>query len=455
MEQLNTRNNRRNIIDETGINSMLMRITIFSAGGPLLDGLMLTNIGIALVLMAPELGLNVVEIGLVGTAALVGIFFGGFIFGAFTDHHGRVLMYKVDLIMLLVLSLLHIFVTEAWQLIAIRFLMGVAIGADYPIVASLLSEFMPKKHHSTMMSLQHIAWNLGTFVAAIIGYTFLTTVGGWKLMLGWIPAVLTLILLLGRWGLPESPRWLLQKGRVEEARAVVKRVWGPEADIEDLEIEEQAPEAKVKRADLFRGGYGKRLFFVCGFWMLQVIPFFGIGIFVPRLMEAFGFVEGNSWIWGNLVVGLFYTLGVIYPMYTLNKFGRRKTILWCFFFIALSLLLLGLIPHPPIIVVLILFIVFAFANGGPSCLSWIYPSELFPTEVRATAVGIGTSFSRIGSAVTTFILPMALASYGIQAIMIAMAIAAALGWLISFLIAPETKGMSLEKASSLSHDKKK
>jgi len=84
---------------------------------------------------------------------------------------------------------------------------------------------------------------------------------------------------------------------------------------------------------------------------------------------------------------------------------------------------------------------------------WIYPSELFPTEVRATAVGIGTSFSRIGSAVTTFILPMALASYGIQAIMIAMAIVAALGWLISFLIAPETKGMSLEKASSLSYDK--
>lgn len=144
-------NRGSSIIDDSPMKPFHWRLLVQSAGGPFLDGWLLSIIGVALIGMTPALGLGVTDLSLAGAAALIGIFFGGLIFGRLTDVIGRQLMYTIDLIVLVVGSVLCAFVENAWQIILLRFLIGVAIGADYPIATSLLAEWLPTKKRAAML----------------------------------------------------------------------------------------------------------------------------------------------------------------------------------------------------------------------------------------------------------------------------------------------------------------
>ncbi|MBS5848676.1 MAG: MFS transporter, partial [Pseudomonas putida] len=95
------------------------------------------------------------------------------------------------------------------------------------------------------------------------------------------------------------------------------------------------------------------------------------------------------------------------------------------------------------------FGLYAFFSGGPGILQWLYPNELFPTEIRASAVGLATSLSRIGAAVGTYLVPISLASYGIANTMFAAALISLFGALISWWLAPETSKLDLQQAAAL------
>ena len=115
----------------------------------------------------------------------------------------------------------------------------------------------------------------------------------------------------------------------------------------------------------------------------------------------------------------------------------------------LGLGVIGLYPNAPAGVVIAGFLVYAFFSGGPSILDWIYPNELFPTDVRATAVGFATGVSRIGAAIGTFFLPMALKAFGAGPTMLASTGITLLGFIVCLLWAPETKGLTLRESSDL------
>ncbi|MDU0071226.1 MULTISPECIES: MFS transporter [Bacillus] len=117
------------------------------------------------------------------------------------------------------------------ELTIIRFLLGVAIGADYPIATALLAEFSPKKHRGRMLGILMSMWYLGALVSYTVAF-LLMNLGdsAWRWILA-SSAVPTLILLVMRWGTPESPRWLLSKNRVEEAEDIIKDVYGEEVDL--------------------------------------------------------------------------------------------------------------------------------------------------------------------------------------------------------------------------------
>jgi putative MFS transporter len=114
-----------------------------------------------------------------------------------------------------------------------------------------------------------------------------------------------------------------------------------------------------------------------------------------------------------------------------------------------ALTILGIFPESSIIVVVILFGIYAFFSGGPGILQWLYPNELFPTEIRASAVGAAMAFSRIGTVITMYGLPAFLATSGIGATMLVGVGVSIVGFFVSILFAPETKGLTLAESSSL------
>ncbi|MFE4351680.1 MFS transporter [Peribacillus butanolivorans] len=434
----------RNIVDDSPLTKFHMKLTIFTAGGPFLDGYILSIVAMALIPLNQSFEINGLWNGLLGSSALIGIFIGGIIFGYLTDRVGRESMYRLDLIAFLVLSILQIFATNVEQLFIIRVLLGIAIGADYPIATSLLTEFAPKKYRGKMIGFLTISWYLGATVAYFAGY-FLLNLGpdAWKWMLG-SSAIPTIIVILMRLNTPESPRWLLSKGQKEKALRIMKNIYGESTTLEDIP---SGPVQKPSLMKLFSSAYRKRTIFVMLFWNFQLIPMFAIYTFAPTLLETFNLNKGDLSHIGSALISFMFLIGCTVSMFFIDRIGRRSLCIGGFFFTTIALLGLGLAPEASSWIIVGLFFMYAFFAGAPAILEWAYPNELFPTEIRGTAVGFATTVTRIGASVGTFGLPIALATFGVGPTMLIAAGLNVIGLLVSVFMAPETKNLSLEEAS--------
>lgn len=421
-------------------------ITMYAGGGEFCDGYILSIIGVALPLISSGFGLSTAGAGLIGSASLVGMFLGGLVFGHVTDRVGRQKVYLADIAAFIVLSVLQFFADEPWQLVVLRFGMGIAIGADFAIAGTIASEFAPQKARGPLLVVMVTMWSVGAAVAYIVGWAMVSGgVGMWRWMLASsaIPAALILLLRIGT---PESPRWLLSKGRVAEARAVVKQMLGPDADLTDMDGDTDTAAQPHRYSDMFRGAYRSRTLFICLFWACQLLPIYAISTYEPTILRSFGLAEGNASYLGAVVIQIFYVLGSLSGALFVNR-GRRGLLLYSFLISAVPLLALSVLAHPPAGLVILLFAVFGVASFASQCLQAIYPSELFPTGVRATANGFATGVSRVGAAVGTFGAPILL-GYSTRLAMFVAAVVALLGWLSSYFLAPETSGMTLDESSS-------
>lgn len=154
----------------------------------------------------------------------------------------------------------------------------------------------------------------------------------------------------------------------------------------------------------------------------------------------------------DMLLNIFLLIGGIAGLWFMEKFSRRGFTIYTFAVLAITLLPLGILSNSYQAFLLICFAVFTFVMSAASNLTLVYPAELFPTEVRASGVGLVTAISRVGSAVGTFLLPITLDSYGLSTSMIAMTVVLIVGVFISIAWAPETKDLGLNEASNPLHE---
>jgi putative MFS transporter len=407
----------------------------------------LSIIGIAMMKVSPALGLSAFWEGLIAASALIGIFFGGFIGGALTDRLGRRLLYFVGPTLFVVCSLAQFWVQSGEMLFALRFMNGVAVGIEYPVATAFLVEFLPKKNRGPCLATLTILWFAGAATAYLAGEAILHFGGpeAWRLALA-STALIGALLFIVRLGTPESPRWLMSKGRHAEAEAIVRQVYGPDFSLDNLPV--QAESKNLSFASLLHSGYGKRMAFVTIFWTCSVIPVFAVYAFAPKVLDALH-LSGAWASWGSVAITLLFVVGCIIATRLVNTLGRRKLLLQSFLWSGLALLLLGLLRDGPSMIILLMFGLYALFIGGAQVLQLVYPNEIFPTEIRAGAVGVGTSLSRIGAAVGTWLVPVSLQTVGIGTTMYIAAAITFFGLIVSWFLAPETNARSLEDAASL------
>ncbi|AZS70708.1 MFS transporter [Streptomyces lydicus] len=434
-------------LDESPLTGFHKKLAVYSSGGPFLDGYVLSIVGLALVQMTPQLGFDAVQEGLIGASALIGIFFGAFLGGWLADRFGREILYTADLIAIILFSGLQFWANGFWMLFVLRLLIGMAVGADYPIATSLLAEFTPRRFRGPLLGALMVAWFVGAAAAYIVGDLVARTGDeGWRWMLA-SAAVPGVIVLLLRMGTPESPRWLVRKGRVADAEAVVRSVFGPDARIDDLPAE--SDDERVGLSQLWRSGYLGRVVFVSVFWSCSVIPVFAVYAFGPKILGGLGMTGGLANM-GSALIAVLFVVGCIVAVLVVNRIGRRALLAQSFLFSGIALLALGLFPDAGVAVLLSLFSAYAVLIGGAQVLQFIYPNELFPTDIRGSAVGLSSSLSRIGAAVGTYLVPLALVHFGIGATMLAAAGVTLAGFVVSVVWAPETRSLSLAEAAALS-----
>ncbi|HJD82457.1 MFS transporter [Kitasatospora aureofaciens] len=436
-------------IDNAPYTAFHRRLALACSGGPLLDGYILSIVGVALIGMRPDLGLSTAQVSLIGAAALVGMFVGGALFGVLTDKIGREVMYTADLLVMVACSVLSFWVDSVWAIAVLRFVLGMAVAADYPIATSLLAEWLPAKHRGRLLGQQIVAWYAGSVLAYVVGYLFLELAGpgSWRWMLA-SSTVLCVVFLVIRRGSPESPRWLAANGRVGDAVRVVEKHLGVRVDGRELMPD---PAERARRGSglrlLMTPPYRRRTLFCGLFFLCQVGPLFAMLTFGPQILSSFGMPGGTVMeTLGTGLISLVFLLGCYPALRLVDTKGRRPVIVWSFALMTVPLALLGVWPTAPAAVALTALCAYAFLCGGPNVLDWTYPNELFPTEIRATAVGVATSVSRIGAAVGTYLLPLSLTGLGTGPTMLIAAGTTALGLLVCVLWAEETRGTALGAA---------
>jgi putative MFS transporter len=431
--------------DQEPLSPFHRRLAFYSSGGPFLDGYVLSIIGVALVQITPALHLTTAWEGLIAASTLIGMFFGGFLGGWLTDRFGRQLLYSSDLAAILLCSLLQFWAASAQALFVLRLLIGVAVGADYPIATALSAEFMSARHRGPVIGYLISMWFVGAALAYVVGEACLHLgANGWRWMLASaaLPAALFMVM---RHGTPESPRWLRQRGRTLEADAVLRRVYGERTPCE-LRAVPSAPAESV--AALFASGYGPRLLFTTVFWTCAIVPLFAVYAFSPKILLALGLTGAFANVGASVVASLFL-LGTLLSIPLINRIGRRRLIVHSFLWSGAALLLLGLFPNGGAAMTFGLFSAYAVCIGGTQVLEWVYPNELFPTAVRGTAMGIASSLSRIGAAAGTYLTPLALQHFGIGPTLLWAAAITLVGLLICLYMAPETTGQTLEQSAAV------
>lgn len=434
-------------IEDVPLNGFHRLLTIRSAGGSFVDGYVLSIIGVALVHMSRSLALDDFWEGMIAASALIGIFFGGFLGGWLTDVLGRKRLLFVGPTLFIVASLAQLWVDSAVALFVLRLLLGVAVGIEYPVATSLLVEFMPRKYRGPRLATLTIMWFAGAAMAYVVGELMFKLWGSdaWRLVLA-SAAVIGAMLFLVRIGTPESPRWLLSKGRAAEAEAIIKQVYGSDFSLANLP--EHRVGEKLTILNLLHSGYGKRMLFVVVFWTCSVVPLFAVYAFAPKVLAALN-LQGDWSSLGSVAITLFFVIGCVISTRIINRVGRRNLLIYSFLCSGLALLGLAVGHAGPNALVLAFFAVYALFIGGAQVLTLVYPNELFPTEIRAFAVGVGTSLSRIGAAAGTYLVPVSLSTLGIAQTMYIAAAVTLVGLVLSWVLAPETRSLNLQQAASL------
>lgn len=434
-------------IEHVPLNRFHQLMTLRAGGGWILDGYILSIIGVAIVQFSDYLKLDSFWQGMIAASAMLGTFCSGFLGGWLTDKLGRRRLFFVGPVLFIAGSVGAFWVESAMALFLLRFLVGVGVGLEYPVAGSLLTEFLPQKNRGPRLAGLTIMWFVGAALSYMVGNVILDHTGteGWRVVLA-SSAVLGALLLLVRLGTPESPRWLVSKGRHREAERVIKRVYGPSFSLANMPP--QSTEKNASLGDLLHSGYGRRMLFVIVFWTAAVVPMFAVYSFAPIVLGALN-LKGAWAAYGSILITLLFVAGCVIATRLIDSMGRRPLIIHSFLWSTLALLGLGAFSGGSELPVLLMFGAYALFIGGAQVLELVYPNELFPTEIRAFAVGVGSSMTRIGSAAGTFLVPLSLQGIGIGNTMYVAAAVSFAGLAASLLLAPETRGMSLEQAASL------
>jgi sugar porter (SP) family MFS transporter len=401
------------------MNKILIRCTIASALGGLLFGYDTVIINGAMLDLVKHFNLTPAIQGWTVSSALVGCILGTLLIGKPGDIFGAQRLLQLLAILFFISAAGCGIAPTISVFIAFRFIGGLAIGGASVICPVYISEISPPKHRGLLASTFQLAIVVGILMSLISNYLLLNTgPNNWRWMLfsGAIPAVAFFIMLFF---IRKSPRWLVKKGRIDEARKNIEDLSSHEIDTEQTirEIEESINiENLGKQINIFKRPY-RRIIFI-GIWVGIFSQLTGIGVvfyYSAQIFSIAGFSADTSML-QSVILGLTNLIFTLLAMAVIDKVGRKKLILIGQLGMVAVLglfgygLLTGNITGYWLVVLLVAYIAFFAASMG--VVIWVILSEMFPNIIRSRGASIG-SFSNWGvSASLNFLFPIVVGLFG-------------------------------------------
>ncbi|MET1153783.1 MFS transporter [Arthrobacter sp.] len=396
------------------------------------------------------------------TASLIGSVFLGMFIGAMTlsrlaDIVGRKRMFVVNLSIYLGFSLLAAFSPNVEFLIICRILAGIGAGAEAALIPTYLAEFIPRKLRG-----RYIGY---AFTTAFLAYPAVALIGaplakafflfeGWRWLMVIAASGIVLILWIRR-SLPESPRWLLSVGRYEAAEREMQSIERqveksagplPELDVSsiDLEANHIVEAKKVSILELFRGQNARRMIAVGSLWTLGVLAYYGFSSLAPMLLISKGFNITQSLLYTS-AIAVGYPLGALCCALVAERFERRTLTVVSGLVTAAAGMVCGFTDSTAII--LVSGFIIGFVSNIYSTSTNMYASEVFPTRLRSTAIGVCYGSGRLFALALPFLGLPVLTAFGGSGVLIGSAVLYVVTAILVLLFGPKTTGRTLEDAA--------
>jgi len=464
----NTKAGLLETLDTRDIGRFYIYLAVLATIGGFLFGFDSSNIGSALVFLPFKLG--PLAIGIIVAGASLGSFVGALAAGPLTDRFGRKALLLVDSALFAVGSLISAFAFEPVTLTIGRLIIGIAIGADSAIATAYISEFAPKRRRGSLAIIQQWMITIGILAAYVIAVIVLSIAPGaattvdWRILLGigFIPAIVSLLM---RARMPESPRWLLERGKEEKAIKAFQTL-GLEATPEQVHAEASHVRTETLRLSgqtRWTPPVKRALVIVCVFFILQQITGINVAFYYgPHLLTPYfthpGTTAVQAEIFGVIAAGILAVVNVIATYFAfrfIDSVGRRRLAIGAYIGMAVFLVvgaygasfLHGVAQLVVVMVGFALFIsCFAIGIGGTG---WLLQGEVFPTAVRGRASGIGAAVDWLANYGLVLAFPLMQVGIGLGWTMIVFAVLCVVGIFFVYFFLPETKGHSVEEVVRL------
>ena len=461
----------------TRTNAKVIALAVAGAVGGFLFGFDSSVVNGAVDAVRKQFSLSASLIGLAVASALIGCAVGAYLAGRLADRFGRIPAMIAGAILFLASAIGSGLAVGVWDLVVWRLVGGLGIGIASVIAPAYIAEISPRQLRGRLASLQQLAITLGIFAALLSDTLFANSAGAadrpfwlgleawrWMFLAGVVPAVVYGVIALL---LPESPRFLVLKKRDDDVRTIFARIW-PDDDVErairDMRDAIKTDHEGSKKGALRGDRFGLKPIVWIGIILSVFQQFVGINVifyYSTTLWKSVGFQEKDSFTIS--VITAVTNIAVTFVAIALvDRVGRRPILLFGSVGMTLSLATMAIafsqanilkgapsLPGawgPIALVAANVFVVSFGASWGP--VVWVLLGEIFPTRIRARALGVAAAAQWIANFLVTVSFPPLSAvslvlTYGLYAAF------ALLSFLFVFRFIPETNGMSLEEANTL------
>jgi len=433
-------------LDEQKIGKAHWRMILTAGMGFFTDAYDLFIIGVVTALLSPIWHLSTAQISLLNGASLASAALGAVFFGWCADKFGRKKMYGIEVLILFVGAILSALSPSYVFLLLSRVLVGFGIGGDYPTSAVVASEHSNRKNRGFLVllvfAMQALGLIVGPLFASLLMALHIPHHIVWRVLLG-VGAIPAASVFYLRRTIKESKRFLISQEPPVEVSRVVSHLSGYK----------DAVAGRFKKQSLLQSKWLKCLVGTAGAWFLLDVAFYGNGVSSVMIMKTI--IPNATLLQHTMLSALIFLCfavpGYIFAALYVDKIGRKALQIIGFFVIGICYLLIAAIPELRSVIPLFIAIFglsFFFVNFGPNTTTFLIPSEVYPTSMRARAHGLSAAIGKVGAFVGAFFLPLVLKSAGMPATMTILAGVSLLGVFITFLV-PEMKGVSLDYAEEI------
>ncbi len=384
-------------------------------------------------------------------ATFVGLFLGTLVFGFAADKFGRRLIFTTSLLWYAIATAVMAFQKSAAEIVLWRMIAGIGIGVELVTIDTYIVELMPKELRGRAFAVNEVIQFSAVPIVALVAWRLVPLqpwgFEGWRwvVLLGSVGAIFVWFI---RQRIPESPRWLIAHGNLEEAERVTSEV---ERRVSE-KLGASLPPPKVETAaeqrgsflEIFDSTYGPRTFMLMVFHFFQTIGYYGFASWVPTLLIANG-IGITSSLQFSFVIAISSPFGPLLATSVADKFERKWQIVISAIFVAVFGLLFSRQSDPFWLIVF--GVLLTCANNWMSVGFHTYQAELFPTRIRARAVGFVYSWSRLSAVFTSLMIGFFLRDFGVPGVFTFIGASMLVVVLSIGIFGPRTRNLALEVIS--------